>query len=108
MIPLIDLKAQYQSIRSEIEAAALGVLASGEYILGSEVSAFEREFAEYCGGAGAVAVNSGTSALHVALLSAGIGYGDEVITVPMTFIATVSAIDYTGARPVLVDVHPAT
>jgi len=108
MIPLIDLKAQYQSIRSEIETAALRVLASGEYILGSEVSAFEREFSEYCGGAETVAVNSGTSALHIALLSAGIGPGDEVITVPMTFIATVSAIDYTGARPVFVDVDPAT
>ncbi len=108
MIPLIDLKAQYRSIQTEIEAAVLSVLASGEYILGKEVSAFEREFSQYCGGAEAVAVNSGTSALHIALLSAGIGPGDEVITVPMTFIATASAIDYTGARPVLVDIDPTT
>lgn len=108
MIPLVDLKAQYRDIATELDAAVLGVLASGDYIQGSQVRAFEEAFADYCGGGTVVAVNSGTSALHLALLAAGIGVGDEVITVPMTFIATASAIDYTGARPVFVDIDPAT
>ena len=108
MIPLIDLKAQYRSIKDELDAAVLGVLASGEYILGREVRAFEEEFAEYCGGGECVAVNSGTSALHLAFLAAGIAPGDEVITTAMTFIATASAIAYSGARPVLVDIDPVT
>lgn len=75
-------------------------------MLGDEVAAFEEEFATYCQGRYAIGVNSGTSALHLALLAAGIGPGDEVITVPFTFIATVAAIVYTGARPVFVDVEP--
>ena len=104
MIPLVDLKAQYRSIKGEIDAAVFSVLDSGEYILGSEVCNFEREFATYCGSKEAVAVNSGTSALHLALLAAGIGPGDEVITVSMTFVATASAITYTGATPVFIDV----
>lgn len=108
MIPLIDLKAQYRAIKPELDAVTLAVLASGEYIQGGEVRAFEEAFAAFCGGGEAVAVNSGTSALHLALLAAGIGAGDEVITVPMTFIATASAIDYTGARPVFVDINPAS
>src|SRR5262249_22159198 len=108
MIPLVDLKAQYLSIKSEIDAAVLSVLGSGEYILGSEVRNFEQEFAAYCGSRESVAVNSGTSALHLALLAAGIGPGDEVITVSMTFVATVSAITYTGAIPVFIDVDPET
>ncbi|MBI1619229.1 DegT/DnrJ/EryC1/StrS family aminotransferase [Aquamicrobium zhengzhouense] len=108
MIPLLDLKAQYASIRAEIEPAVLQVLASTQYVLGEEVAAFEREFAGYCGTADAIAVNTGTSALHLALLAAGIGPGDEVITVPFTFVATVSAICYTGATPVFVDVDPVT
>ena len=108
MIPLIDLKAQYRSIKDELDAAVLGVLASGEYILGREVRAFEEEFADYCGGGECVAMNSGTSALHLAFLAAGIGPGDEVITTAMTFIATASAIAYSGAKPVLVDIDPAT
>lgn len=106
MIPLMDLKAQYQSIKSEIDAAALKVLGSAEYILGSEVREFEREFSDYCGGAECVAMNSGTSALHLAFLAAGIGPGDEVIVPAMTFIATASAVSYTGAKPVFVDVDP--
>jgi dTDP-4-amino-4,6-dideoxygalactose transaminase len=84
------------------------VLDSGQFVLGDEVVAFEREFAAYCGAADAVAVNSGTSALHLALLAAGIGPGDEVVTVPYTFIATIAAIQYAGATPVLVDIEPAT
>jgi dTDP-4-amino-4,6-dideoxygalactose transaminase len=108
MIPLLDLKAQYASIKDEIDDAVLRVLASTRYILGEEVEAFEREFAAYCDSKHAVAVNTGTSALHLSLLAAGVGTGDEVITVPMTFVATVSAICYTGARPVFVDIEPAT
>ncbi len=108
MIPLVDLKAQYCSIKNEIDAAVFSVLGSGEYILSSEVRDFEREFAIYCGCKEAVAVNSGTSALHLALLAAGIGPGDEVITVSMTFVATASAITYTGATPVFVDIDPET
>ncbi len=108
MIPFVDLKAQYRSIKPEIDAAVLGVLESCEFTLGSEVVAFEKEFAAYCGAAFGMGVNTGTSALHLALLAAGIGPGDEVITVPFTFIATASAIDYTGAVPVFVDIDPRT
>ncbi len=104
MVPLIDLKAQYGQMKAEIDAAVAGVLESGQYVLGEEVAAFEEEFAAYCGAAHGVAVNSGTSALHVALLAAGVGPGDEVITVPFTFVATVAAILYTGARPTFVDI----
>jgi dTDP-4-amino-4,6-dideoxygalactose transaminase len=108
MIPFLDLQAQYASIKAELDAAVLGVLASGQYVLGEEVAAFEREFAAYCGVRNAIAVNTGTSALHLSLLSAGIKPGDEVITVPFTFVATVSAISYTGALPVFVDIDPVT
>jgi dTDP-4-amino-4,6-dideoxygalactose transaminase len=106
MIPFQDLRAQYQSIKSEIDAAVAKVLESGQYTLGEEVSAFENEFAGYCGASEAIAVNSGSSALHLALLAAGIGAGDEVITVPFTFVATVAAIRHTGARPIFVDISP--
>jgi dTDP-4-amino-4,6-dideoxygalactose transaminase len=108
MIPFLDLKAQYQSIKSEIDAAVLGVLASGQYVLGEEVIRIEQEFADYCNVKHAIAVNTGTSALHLSLLAAGVGPSDEVITVPFTFVATVSAICYAGARPVFVDVEPVT
>ena len=108
MIPLVDLRAQYLSIKSDIAAAVNRVLDSGQFVLGEEVESFEREFAEYSGAAHGVAVNSGTSALHVALLAAGVGPGDEVITVPFTFVATVAAIGYTGARAVFVDIDSAT
>jgi dTDP-4-amino-4,6-dideoxygalactose transaminase len=106
MIPLVDLKAQYASIKNEIDAAVESVLESGQFVLGSEVAAFEEEFAAYCQARYAVGVNSGTSALHLSLLAAGIGPGDEVITVPFTFVATACAIYYTGARPIFVDVDP--
>ncbi len=108
MIPLIDLTAQHAAIRPDLEAALGRVLDSGRFILGEEVATFEEAFAALCGVRHAVAVNTGTSALHLALLAAGIGPGDEVITVPMTFVATVDAIRYSGARPVLVDVDPDT
>jgi dTDP-4-amino-4,6-dideoxygalactose transaminase len=107
-VPFLDLKAQYRAIKPEVDAAVLGVLGSAQYVLGEEVAAFEREFAAYCGTRHAVAVNTGTSALHLALLTLGVGPGDEVITTPFTFVATVAAIRYTGARPVLVDVEPET
>src|SRR3954469_23703465 len=107
-VPFLDLKAKYASIRAEIEPAVLRVLGSTNYALGPEVVAFEEEFAARPNLKYAVAVNTGTSALRVALLAAGIGPGDEVITVSMSFIATVSAIRYTGATPVFVDVDPVT
>lgn len=106
MIPFVDLKTQYLSIKDEIDTAVIKVLESTQFILGSEVEALEKEFAEYCSAEHGIAVNTGTSALHLALLAAGIGPGDEVITVPFTFIATVAAIVYTGATPVFVDVDP--
>lgn len=108
MIPFLDLKAQYESIKDEIQATVNATLASTQYTLGREVAAFEEEFAAYCGGTFGIAVNSGTSALHLALLAAGVGPGDEVVTVACTFVATVAAIEYTGAKAVFVDVDPAT
>src|SRR5271165_3215890 len=105
-VPYLDLKAQYQSIKPEIDAAIARVLDSCQFVLGPEVAGFEEEFAAYCGTDECIALNSGTSALHLALLAAGIGPGDEVITVPFTFVASVAAITYTGARPVLVDIDP--
>ena len=108
MIPLIDLQAQYRDIGPELEAAVLATLRGCGYVLGEPVARFEEAFAAHCGVAEAVAVNSGTSALHLALLAAGIGPGDEVITVPMTFVATVAAILYAGATPVFVDIDPET
>lgn len=106
MIPFVDLKTQYNSIKDEINTAVLQVLESTQFILGDEVTALEQEFAAYCGATHGVALNTGTSALHLALLAAGIGAGDEVITVPFTFVATVAAIVYTGATPVFVDIDP--
>ena len=108
MIPFVDLKSQYLSIKPEVDAAIQGVLDSCAFTLGPEVAAFENEFAAYSGATIGVAVNTGTSALHLALLAAGVGRGDEVITVPFTFVATVSAIDYTGATTVFVDIDPQT
>lgn len=107
-IPFLDLRAQYTSIKAELNAAVLGVLESGQFVLGPEVAAFEQEFAAYCQTKHAVGVNNGTSALHLSLLAAGIGPGDEVVTAAHTFVATVAAIHYCGARPVLVDIDPDT
>lgn len=105
-VPYLDLKAQYRSIKPEIDAAIARVLESSQFVLGAEVAEFEKEFAAYCGTSESIALNSGTSALHLALLAAGVGPGDEVITVPFTFVASVAAILYAGARPVLVDIEP--
>ncbi|EIC28179.1 DegT/DnrJ/EryC1/StrS family aminotransferase [Methylomicrobium album] len=108
MIPFVDLKAQYLGIKDEVNAAIQGILETSQFTLGQEVAAFEEEFAAYCQARYGIGVNTGTSALHLALLAAGIGPGDEVITVPFTFVATVAAIHYTGARPVFVDIDPRT
>src|SRR6266850_7505161 len=108
MIPLVDLKAQYQSIKSEIDGAIAEVVESCQFILGPKVEAFETDFAAYCQSRFAFGVSSGTSALHLALLAAGVGPGDEVITVSYTFVATVAGILYTGAKPAFVDIDPLT
>ena len=107
-IPFVDLEAQNEGLREPLEAAAVRVLRSGRYCLGPEVEAFERAFAGYCETDHAVAVHSGTAALQLALRACEIGVGDEVISVALTFVATIAAILYTGARPVLVDVDPST
>src|SRR5206468_9082479 len=103
-----DLTAQYASLRADITAAIDDVCGKTAFILGEQVEQFEHAFAEYCEVKHCVALNSGTSALHLALLAAGIGAGDEVITTSNTFIATVEAIIYTGATPVFADIDPAT
>jgi dTDP-4-amino-4,6-dideoxygalactose transaminase len=106
MVPFVDLKAQYHSIKDEINEAVLDVLESTQFVLGKGVAAFEESFAPYCQADHAIGVNSGTSALHLALLASGVGPGDEVITVTFTFVATAAAIEYAGARPVFVDIDP--
>src|SRR5215470_15400267 len=108
LIPFLDLKAQYRQIKSEVDAAVAGVIESTQFVLGPQVAAFEERFAAYCGVKHCIALNSGTSALHLALLVAGVGPGDEVITVSMTFVATTAAVLYSGAKPVFVDVDPIT
>jgi dTDP-4-amino-4,6-dideoxygalactose transaminase len=108
MVPFLDLKAQYAQIRDRVDPAVLGVLRSSDFVLGEHVAEFERRFAGYCQVEHAVALNSGTSALHLALLAAGVEPGDEVITVSMTFVATTAAVLYVGAKPVFVDVDPKT
>jgi dTDP-4-amino-4,6-dideoxygalactose transaminase len=104
MILCSNPKAQYLSYKSEIDTAISRVLDSGWYILGNEVRSFEEEFASYIGVAHGIGVGSGTEALHLALCACGIGYGDEVITVSHTAVATVAAIELAGAIPVLVDI----
>ena len=106
MIPLVDLQSQYRAIKPEIDAAVLDVFDSAQFVLGPAVSSFEKRFAAFCQTSEAIGTSSGTSALHLALLAAGVGPGDEVITVPATFVATAAAIEYAGARPVFVDVEP--
>ena len=108
MIPFVDLKTQYRSIKAEIDAAVLALLDSTQFVLGPEVRAFEEAFAPYCGTSHAAAVNSGTSALHLALLAAGVGPDDEVIVPAMTFVATAAAVLYSGARPAFADVDERT
>ncbi|BCS52430.1 DegT/DnrJ/EryC1/StrS aminotransferase family protein [Geobacter sp. SVR] len=108
MIPMVDLKTQYHDLKQEIDRAVLDAIESSQFILGPNVTAFEQESAAYLGAAHAVSCASGTDALHLAILAAGIGPGDEVITSPFTFIATAEAICYAGATPVFVDIDPQT
>jgi dTDP-4-amino-4,6-dideoxygalactose transaminase len=106
-VPYLDLEAQYDSIRTEVLTALEGICQSGRFAQGPATRKFEEKFAEYCGTAHCVSLNSGTSALHLAIRCLDIGPGDEVITVGMTFIATAWAISYVGAKPVFVDIDPA-
>ena len=107
-IPVLDLKQQYRSIKNEIDDAINSVLENGWFILGKNVQEFEKEFARYCNTKFAVGVGSGTDALHLSLLAFDIGHGDEVITTPLSAIATSFSITYTGAKPVFVDIDPET
>lgn len=107
-VPYFDLKTQYAGLRDEIREALDRVCQNASFILGEEVEKFERSFAELCGVKHCVGLNSGTSALHLALITAGIGAEDEIITTSNTFIATAEAVCYTGAKPIFVDINPAT
>lgn len=104
MIPVMNVQRQYASLQDELDKAALEVLHSGGYILGSKVSDYEKQFAEYCEAKYAVGVGNGTDALVIALLACGVGEGDEVITTAMTFVSTAEAIAQVGAKPVFVDI----
>jgi dTDP-4-amino-4,6-dideoxygalactose transaminase len=108
VIPFVNLKRQYTAICDEVHQAIQEVFDQCAFASGPAVAAFEADFARYCGVRHCICVNSGTSALHLALLACGVGPGDEVITVPMTFVATAWAISYVGARPVFVDIEPDT
>jgi dTDP-4-amino-4,6-dideoxygalactose transaminase len=107
-VPFQDMPQQIQNLRAELDAAIAGVLRHGQFILGPEVAAFERAWADACGVKQAIGVGSGTDALQLTLRALGIGPGDEVITVANSFIATAEAVSYTGATPVLVDCEPET
>ena len=107
-IPLIDLKAQYRAIKTEIDRAIRRVVEGSQFILGPEVESLERELAVYCGTRYAVGVASGTDALELSLRACGIGPGDEVLTTAFSFFATAGAIAAVGAVPVFVDIEPAT
>jgi len=107
-VPYLDLPAQLRGIRKEIDAALARTLDNCSFCLGPDVAQFEKDFAKFCGAEHCVGFNSGTSALHVAMLLAGVGPGDEVISTPCTFVATSWAISYVGAKPVYVDIEDAT
>jgi dTDP-4-amino-4,6-dideoxygalactose transaminase len=108
MVPFFDLTRQYKRIKGEILSATQRVYETGRFILGEEVSAFEKEFSRYCGVRYGVGVGSGTNALYLALKAAGIGEGDEVVTVANSFIATALAVSFTGATPLFIDIDPKT
>ena len=107
-IPILDLKAQYQNIKPEIDEAVARVLTSTQFILGPDVSLLEEEIAEYLEGKYAIGVNSGTDALVIALRALGIGEGDEVITTSFSFYATAESISMVGAKPIFADINPNT
>src|SRR6185436_11801075 len=107
-VPFLDLKAHHQGLRAEFDAAIGEVIDSGVFAGGPFVTRFESEFAAYCGSTHAVGVGNGTDALWFTLLALGVGPGDEVITVPHTFMATAEAISFTGATPVFVDIDAET
>ena len=107
-VPYLDLRAQMKPMRAELDAAIARALDNCTFCLGPDVAQFEKDFAKFCGAQHALGFNSGTSALHVALLLLGVGPGDEVITTPYTFVATSWAISYCGAKPVYVDIDDAT
>ena len=107
-IPFLDLKTQYKQIEHEVMPMITAAMAEGAFIGGEQVSGFEEEFAKFCDSKYCVGVNSGTDALRFALMAIGVGPGDEVITVPNTFIATTEAISQVGAKPVFVDIFPDT
>ena len=108
MVPFLDLTRQYEKIKGEMLSATRRVFERGHFVLGEEVSAFEKEFSHYCGVRYGVGVGSGTDALYLALKAAGIGEGDEVVTVANSFVATALAISFTGAKPLFVDIDPKT
>src|SRR5689334_23769894 len=108
MIPICDLKLQYQTLKAEIDAAMQQVATDAQFIIGPNVKAFEKEMAAYCGSAYAIGVGNGTDALHVAMRALRIGPGDEVITTPFSFVATTEAIGIVGATPVFADIDPLT
>jgi len=105
-VPYLDLRAQYRPLRSEVLSAFEEICESTSFAQGRAASEFEGKFAAYCGVDHCVSLNSGTSALHLALRCLDVGPGDEVVTVSMTFIATAWAISYVGATPVFVDINP--
>lgn len=107
-VPLVDLQAQYRALKPEMERAILAAVAGGQFILGPEVEAFERDFAAYLGAKHFVACQSGTSAITLMLQAAGVGPGDEVVTAPLTYFATSEGILQAGAVPVYADVDPRT
>jgi dTDP-4-amino-4,6-dideoxygalactose transaminase len=107
-VPMLDLQRQYEQVRAEVLAAVGRVCASQHYILGPEVEAFERELADFCGAADAVGCASGTDALWLALVAAGVQPGDQVLTTPFSFFASASSIARAGARPVFADIDPHT
>ncbi|KAA3620029.1 MAG: DegT/DnrJ/EryC1/StrS family aminotransferase [Calditrichaeota bacterium] len=107
-VPFVDLVTQYQGLKDQIVPAMENIMSKAQFIMGEDVRLFEQEFADYCNTEFAIGVDSGTSALELALRAFAIGAGDEVITVANTFIATTLAISSAGAKPVLIDIHPET
>ncbi|MFC2174156.1 DegT/DnrJ/EryC1/StrS family aminotransferase, partial [Acidobacteriota bacterium] len=105
-VPIIDLRAQYQAIETDVTGAVQDVIERQDFIRGKEVDLFEKEAAEFLGASHAIGVGSGTDALAMALESIGVGPGDAVVTTPFTYFATIEAILQTGAEPIFVDIDP--